>query len=139
VSPSRRSDVVVVDTNVASFLFNRRPQLRLYEQDLRGARKAISWQTVAEMLHGAERGNWGRTERARLDRFLRDFAKVPVDIELALAWARTIVASSRQGRRLETADAWIAASAILRGATLVTHDPDFRDLAIAGLTVVCRA
>lgn len=137
MSPSRPS--VVLDTTITIFMWKKAPALALYADDLRDADHFISFQTAAEMLRGAERGGWSASRRAKLDRFLQRFAKVPVDLELARTWAIVVAESSRQGRRLDTADAWVAATAIRRDVTLITHDPDFRDLAIPGLRVVCRA
>ncbi len=45
----------------------------------------------------------------------------------------------RKGRRMEAGDAWIAATAVLYAAPLLTHDADFVGLDIAGLDVVCHA
>lgn len=44
-----------------------------------------------------------------------------------------------KGRTLSEGDAWIAATAVYRNATLVTHDADFVGLDIDGLNVVCHA
>jgi predicted nucleic acid-binding protein len=47
--------------------------------------------------------------------------------------------SERLGRLLSHGDAWIAATAIQNGLTLVTHDLDLADLGFPGLEVICRA
>lgn len=47
--------------------------------------------------------------------------------------------SRRLGRALTDGDGWIAACALASGAPLLTHDADFRGLAIPGLDVVCYA
>ena len=49
------------------------------------------------------------------------------------------VSTRGRGRTLDAGDMWIAAAAMRRGATLLTHDKDFVDLEIPGLDVVCRA
>jgi predicted nucleic acid-binding protein len=47
---------------------------------------------------------------------------VPSSRDLVLKWAEVMVAARRAGRRLETADAWIAATACVYGAPLITHN-----------------
>jgi predicted nucleic acid-binding protein len=54
--------------------------------------------------------------------FWERFVIVPSSRDLVPKWAEVMVAARRNGRRLETADAWIAATAILYGAPLVTHN-----------------
>jgi hypothetical protein len=50
-------------------------------------------------------------------------------LDLILQWAGVMVAARANGRRIEAADAWIAATALLYGAALVTHNPkDYLDL-----------
>ena len=59
---------------------------------------------------------------SRAQPFLGRFAVVPSSRDLVPKWAEVMVAARRSGRRLETADAWIAATAALYGAPLVTHN-----------------
>ena len=54
--------------------------------------------------------------------FLARFVIVPSSHDLVLKWAEVMVAGRRAGRRLETADAWIAATAVLYYAPLLTHN-----------------
>ena len=49
-----------------------------------------------------------------------------------------MVAARRAGRRLETADAWIAATAVLYDAPLITHNvSDY--LGVPGLKLITEA
>lgn len=59
---------------------------------------------------------------------------VPVDEEVAAAWARLRVALRDAGRRMHTNDSWIAATAIALGVPLVTQDDGQID--IPGLQVI---
>ena len=70
--------------------------------------------------------------------FLQRFVIVPSSRDLVLKWAEVMVAARKAGRRLETADGWIASTAILYNATLITHNsrdysgvPDLRVIAEA--------
>lgn len=52
----------------------------------------------------------------------QQFAVYPVDENLCAIWATIMAESRSKGRRLETADAWIAATAIAIGAPLMSHN-----------------
>lgn len=67
---------------------------------------------------------------------MRRFLVIPYDYELAQVWARVMAESRRQGRRLESGDCWIAATAVHHGIPLLVHDSDFVGLSIAGLQIV---
>jgi len=47
---------------------------------------------------------------------------VPLSHVLVLKWAEAMVAARRNGRRIETAGAWIASTALLYVAPLLTHN-----------------
>ncbi len=69
--------------------------------------------------------------------FLARFVIVPSSADLVLKWAEVMVAARRAGRRLETADGWIAATAVLYDAPLITHNAgDY--LGVPGLRVVAE-
>lgn len=131
--------LVVLDTTVASFMYAGRPELALYADVLLGSTPALPFQAKAEMLLGAELRGWGRSRRAALDTFLAAHMILLVSEAVVAAWVRIMSASERAGRALCDSDAWIAACALANGAPLLTHDADFRGLAIPGLDVVCRA
>jgi predicted nucleic acid-binding protein len=60
---------------------------------------------------------------------------VPSSRDLVVRWAELMVEARRNGRRMETADAWVAATASLYGAPLVTHNSgDYRG--VPGLRVI---
>jgi tRNA(fMet)-specific endonuclease VapC len=117
--------LVLLDTSVASLFLPHRirgPVRALYEPYLIGNTLALSFQSVAEIWKLAESHNWGQQRRDELDAFLRRFVVIPYDYELARVWARVSVEAERAGRRLETADAWIAATAVHRRLTLLAHE-----------------
>jgi tRNA(fMet)-specific endonuclease VapC len=131
--------LLLLDTSVASLFLPHRtrgPVRALYEPYLIGNTLALNFQSVTEIWKLAESRNWGQRRRGELDAFLRRFVVIPYDYELARVWARVCVEAERAGRRLETADAWIAATAVHRRLSLLAHDSDLKDLPIAGLTVV---
>lgn len=78
--------------------------------------------TEAELEQWALLPNWHTKRIDWLRMFLARFAIVPTSRDLVLKWAEVMVAARRAGRRLETADGWIAATAMLYDAPLVTHN-----------------
>lgn len=78
--------------------------------------------TEAELEQWALLSNWHTKRIDWLRMFLARFAIVPTSRDLVLKWAEVMVAARRAGRRLETADGWIAATAMLYDAPLVTHN-----------------
>lgn len=131
------ADAILLDTNVASFFlpFENRPQRSLDEPLLSGKRRIPSFRSVGELLPLPERSGWG-PDRRRLDGFPARFLAVPADAELAATRARVGVRAERLGRRSETADAWILATALRHDLPLVTHDRDLLVLEQLGGRVI---
>lgn len=133
------NDVVLLDTTVLSYLNPKKknsPERKLYESHLKGKTLAISFQTVAEQWYWAEKRNWGEKGRMKLNAFIQKFLVIPYDFQLAKVWAQVMNESCGEGRRFESGDCWIAATAVHRGLTLFTHDGDFCDRTIKGLKVI---
>ena len=65
----------------------------------------------------------GEPEReAWFRRHLTRFLIVPSSADLSRKWAEVMVSARQAGRRVETADAWVAATALLYDAPLLTHN-----------------
>ena len=75
-----------------------------------------------------------RVLRLRTLRRAETLSPIPVDDDVADAWAALRVALQESGRRLAVNDSWIAATAIAHQLPLVTRDVDFDGL--PGLEVV---
>jgi tRNA(fMet)-specific endonuclease VapC len=59
----------------------------------------------------------------------------PSSPDLCRKWAEVMVAAQAVGRRIECADAWIAATALIYDAPLVTHNrSDY--LGVPGLSII---
>ena len=78
--------------------------------------------TEAELEQWALLANWSEKRVVWLRLFLSRFVVVPSSHDLVLKWAEAMVAARRSGRRIETADAWVAATALLYDAPLLTHN-----------------
>ena len=91
--------------------------------------------TVAEVERWAIQYRWSEHRVHWLHLYLRRFTVVPSSPDLCRKWAEVMVAAQAARRRIETADAWIAATALLYDAPLVTHNgSDF--LGVPGLKLI---
>jgi predicted nucleic acid-binding protein len=129
-SPPAATARLVVDTDVASFVFKWHPEFApRYVALLRGSELVISFMTLAEMRQGALDANWGPRKRDVLEIYLADFLVLHSDSLLCSTWAIIRSESMRAGRQMSSADAWIAATALALSAPLVTNNPkDYRHL-----------
>jgi tRNA(fMet)-specific endonuclease VapC len=126
---------VVVDTDVASFLYKRDTRASLYRPHLVGRTLYVSFMTVAELERWALASNWGSVKMTRLDRYLQRFHMVLVDRALCRKWAEVMDGACRAGQPVGVADAWIAATALALSCPLVTHNAaDFQG--VPGLTII---
>jgi predicted nucleic acid-binding protein len=95
----------------------------------------ISFMTLAELDRWMVEAHWGETRRQRLCEYLERFVVLPYHRDLCTKWAEVTVAAQACGRRIDCTDAWIAATALLVGAPLITHNRiDY--LGVPGLTLI---
>lgn len=130
---------VLLDTTVASLLHPKKKNNTLrakYEPHMQGQILALNFQSIAELWSWAEENNWGTRERDGLIIFLQKFLVIPYDSDLAQEWAKVTTHCKRIGRRLESGDAWIAATASRYKIPLLTHDRDHVNLKISDLHVI---
>jgi tRNA(fMet)-specific endonuclease VapC len=133
---------VVVDTNVFCYMMKNLPIGAEYRRLLIGHNVHVSFVTRAELLCWADRGDWGMRRRLELQSLLAECAVLPYSDGMDKIFARVMAERSRAGRRMEHADAWIAATALFYGLPLVTHDGDFvhtRGLRIITASPIARA
>jgi tRNA(fMet)-specific endonuclease VapC len=129
---------VVVDTDVVSFTFKEDSRAKLYSAHLDGRLTIISFMTVAELDRWALEHNWGEGRRRKLEEFLQNFVSAFCDRALCHKWAEAIYSARRNGRPIETSDAWIAATALLHGIPLVTHNRS-NYVGVDGLTIISES
>ena len=130
---------LVVDTDVASYIHKKDTRAALYEPHLSNAIMSISFMTLAEMERWAIARNWGARRHAEMLRMLKErFTVIDSSPALCRKWAEVTEQMKRAGRMIAPNDAWVAATALLYGAPLVTHNAvDFAH--VAGLTVVSES
>jgi tRNA(fMet)-specific endonuclease VapC len=98
---------------------------------LRGAlhRCVISVVTVGEMYALARQWTWGPAKLADLNKLLSQVVSVDVNHpDILAAYGELDDLSDRAGRSMGKNDVWIAATAKVSGATLLTTDADFDHL-----------
>jgi tRNA(fMet)-specific endonuclease VapC len=89
-------------------------------------RPLISVVTVGEIHSLAKRLTWGPKKIDSLDELLRNVVVVDINNGPVLSrYAELDVWSMSQGKRMGKNDLWIAATASVTGATLMTTDQDF--------------
>ena len=96
---------------------------------IRGFELVVSFMTLAEMRHGALDAKWGPRKCDVLEAYLADFSVLHSDNLLCSTWSAVRNESMRKGRQMSSADAWIAATALVLSAPLVPNNPkDYRHL-----------
>jgi predicted nucleic acid-binding protein len=113
---------IVLDTDVVSFLFKGDTRAERYVERLRGRQVLISFMTEAELEQWALQSKWSQKRVEWLHLYLERFVVAPSSSDLSKKWAEVMVAARANGRRIESADAWVAATALLYDAVLFTNN-----------------
>jgi predicted nucleic acid-binding protein len=116
-------NAVVVDTDVVSLVFKRDKRAESYLSALSVPHLLVSFMTEAELERWILQARWGPERVIRFRTYMRRFVSVPSSRDLIVKWAEVMVTARSAGRRIEVADAWIAATALLYAAPLVTNNP----------------
>ncbi len=127
-------DLVVLDTGAVSLLFRGDVRGSRLAERIKGKRAVISFQTLEEVRFGAYKAGWGERRRNDLNRHLQQFDVIWPNPELIEVTARLRVRQEKAGKRLATADSWIAATALLLKCPLIAEDTDFDQ--VEGLTTI---
>ena len=93
-------------------------------------RLAVSAITVGELRVGVLKASDTVLRDRRLSTLASALAlqPLPVDSEVAAAWARLRVTLRERGRSMPINDSWIAATAVAHGVPVITQDADFLEL-----------
>jgi tRNA(fMet)-specific endonuclease VapC len=125
---------VVLDTSVVSIIYNQDPRAPFYERHLEGLRTFVSFQTLEEIYIWPRRNQWGERRRNELMLHMDQYEVIWPDPALVHISAQLRAEREKAGRRLNTADAWIAATALYMNCSLASHDGDFTG--IPGLNLI---
>jgi len=129
---------IVIDTDVVSYLFKGDTRGSLYRPHVAGKLWLISFMTLAELRQWSLLKNWGERRRQELETFLEDYAVIHSDDKLCTKWAEVTRSAIRNGYPIDTADAWMAATSLLHGIPLVTHNRNHY-VGVDGLSVISEA
>ncbi|MCA9982390.1 MAG: type II toxin-antitoxin system VapC family toxin [Anaerolineales bacterium] len=130
--------VILLDTNIISFIIKGDTRIHLYAAELNGKQHALSFMTVAELYQWAGIRNWGARRLSDFEKMLESYAVLPADRRMPALWGQIKTTSYKSGRSISTADAWIATTALYYQLPLVTHNPKDFDF-IPNLTIVTFA
>lgn len=113
---------LLVDTDVVSFTYKRDSRAVLYEPHLKENFLMISFMTLAELNLWTSGSNWGERRKRNFKEFLKDYLVIYPDEKLCEIWADIKSYARRKGKPIETADAWVAAVALMFDVPLVIHN-----------------
>jgi predicted nucleic acid-binding protein len=116
-------NAVVVDTDVVSLVFEGDSRAERYLSALTAPDLLVSFMTEAELERWILQAKWGPERIVRFRTYMKRFVSVPSSRDLIVKWAEVMVVARSLGRRIEVAEAWVAATTLLYDATLVTNNP----------------
>ena len=126
---------LVIDIDVVSYLYKRDTRAELYQPHLTDPPFIISFMSLAELRRWTRERNWGERRRRELQEYLERYFVIHSDDEMCDRWAEAMNSARLRGRPIATADAWIAATALLLDVPLVTHNGGHYS-GVAGLRVI---
>ena len=115
-------NAAIIDTDVVSMLFKGDSRAQGYRAHISGRLPGISFMTLAELERWPLERNWAVSRRAELAQHLTRYVVLPASRELCAKWAEVSWQARQKGRPIQTADAWIAASALHYQVPLITHN-----------------
>ncbi len=124
--------LLLLDTNILIHLVreNRTGKAIDFRFQLRNRpeKPLLSIVTVGEGLALSKRLSWGAAKIAALEELFEDCVIVKISDEILELYAQIDTYLIRAGKAVEQNDVWIAATAIVAGAHLLTTDKDFDPL-----------
>ena len=125
----------LLDSNVCIACLRRKPWALKVLGSVTRASVAVSSLTVGELVLGTHLSEAPDRELAKVEAFLRPLQVLPFGQDEAYQWAGIDARLRKQGNRIETEDAMIAATALALQMTLVTGNTKHFER-VKGLKVV---
>lgn len=128
--------LVLLDTDVVSYLVKGDSRASQYEPHLIGNETSISLMTVAELFQWAFVRHWGERRTADLERYiLRSHTILTIDMATTRLWAQIRAAAHHKGTAISPQDVWVAATALQYNLPFLTHNhPDYEH--VDGLNLI---
>jgi tRNA(fMet)-specific endonuclease VapC len=114
-------DAVLLDTDVFSFLMKNDSRGNAYRPHIKNKTVSISFVTVGELYHWAEKRNWSPKHRQALEDRIKAVVVVPYDAQLCRVYGK-LRASLPAGVVVAANDLWIAACAVRHDIPLITNN-----------------
>lgn len=119
---------VVLDTNIASQRFKKRPQVSLTR--LVGTTPVITFVTYGELRKWARMRDWAPNSLTTLHDWLDHVPVIDSDADISATWGELAAAGAKHGRSRPQNDTWIAACCLVYDMPLATLNVrDFQDFA----------
>jgi tRNA(fMet)-specific endonuclease VapC len=81
-------EAVLLDTDVFSYLLKDDSRAEFYRKHIQGKTVALTFVTVGELYHWAEKKKWGTKKIADLEQRFRATVIVPYDLEICRIYGR---------------------------------------------------
>ena len=115
--------IYLLDTNICIYAVNgRHPQLNQRLLSIPPKEIAVSSVTVGELEYGASKSHWGARTRQIMRAFLANFTVLPFTEDDAIIFGRFRAFLAASGKPIGAYDVMIAAQAVARQLTVVTHN-----------------
>jgi len=112
----------LLDTNIVIYVLKRRPVAMLATFNDNASRMAISYITLAELLHGAEKSSRVSENLAVVEDFCSRLDVLPYGPKAAQHYGAIRAALEKRGQPIGVNDIHIAAHARSEGLVLVTNN-----------------
>jgi tRNA(fMet)-specific endonuclease VapC len=119
----------MLDTNTCIYLIKRKyPSILRHLTQLKAGQVCVSSITVAELEHGVQKSAAVAKNEEALGYFLTSFDVLEFDQNAAADYGKVRAGLEKAGTPIGSLDMLIAAHAISKDITLVTHDADFKHI-----------
>ena len=116
-------EIVVIDTDVFSYLHKGSDRCGVFLPLLEGRVAALTFVSIGELWKGAYEANWGAPRIREMEEYIKNhFVVLPPRAELAFKWAEIMAKARKKGVTVHHNDGWIAAAAMVEGCPLVTNN-----------------
>ncbi len=122
------SQVVILDTDVFSFIYKRNQKAILFRPYIDGVNATICFATLAELYFGAYKANWGKQKITEMESEIAKYAILYPDYDICKLHGEIKGRCAKElQHNLSTPDCWIAAAALHFKRPLLTNNwNDFR-------------